>query len=192
MASDRPDTWLLEAWRLKAAGRGKRARLAVERAVALDALYPPPWLEASSILGELGDTALAGLCRSRYLHLIGEENAAPGSGVADTLRDVAAECKELDELELQPDELAEVWRDRAVFYAALGELPRALTYAGRLAAELPQHETSGAAFQRGIILQHLNDIEGARTAFQRALQLDPSSEPAKTALARLDSSLPSP
>ena len=96
------------------------------------------------------------------------------------------------ELELQPDELARAWGDRAIFYAALGELSRALKYSDRLAAELPQHETSDAALQRGILLLQLNDTAGARAAFERALQLDPSSEPAKTARARLVSSLPSP
>lgn len=184
-ATERPDTWLLEAWRLKAAGRGKRARLAAEHAVALDTLNAPSWLEAGSIFGELSDTALAGLCRSKALHLIGADDATPRAHVAETLRDVESESRELDELELQPDELARAWGDRAIFYAALGELSRALKYSDRLAAELPQHETSETALQRGILLLQLNDDAGARAAFERALQLDPDNSAAHAALDRL-------
>jgi tetratricopeptide (TPR) repeat protein len=189
-ATERPDTWLLEAWRLKSAGRGKRARLATEHAVALDALNAPPWLEAGAILAELGDAAAAELCRARYLYLIEEEDTAsrPDSG---TLREVQVESRELDEMELKPDELAQAWRDRAIFYSALGELERAAMYLDRLVAELPQYETAEVAYQRGVLLMRLGDSERARAAFERALHIDASSEATRIALAELDASSPS-
>jgi len=175
LAPERADTWLLEAWRLKAAARGKRARLAVERAVSLDTQYAPPWLEAAALLAELGDAAIADLCRGKYLNLIGERDVTRSGEPASTLRDIDVESRELDELELQPEELARAFDNRAVFYAALGELSRARRYYDRLADELPQHETSDMACRRGILLLQLNDIPSARTALQRALQLDPGN-----------------
>jgi len=186
LATDRADTWLLEAWRLKGAGRGKRARLSAEHAVSLDVLYPPPWLEAGALLRELGDAATAELCRARYLHLIGEEDTSSRAD-AGTLRDAQTESRELDEMELQPDDLAQAWRDRAVFYAALGELKRAVMYFDRLVAELPQYQTAELAHHHGVVLLRLGDVERARAAFERALKLEPGAAAPRVALEQLGS-----
>jgi tetratricopeptide (TPR) repeat protein len=178
-APNKPDTWLLEAWRLKAAGRGRRARLAMERAIALDTLFPPSWMEAAALFDGMGDASIAGLCRHKAMYLTGEDDTAERGKSEGVLRDVETESAELDELELQPEELAAAWSNRAAFYAALGELECALKY-------LDMIETEALARHRGSILLKLNNISGSRAAFERALELDPNSEQALLALQRLD------
>lgn len=185
LAPERPETWILQGWRLKAEGQRVRARLSAERGIARNVFSAEGWVAAAGLLDELGHIALARMCQEKALFEASGQTPEEQPRDAASLPGIDDESAALDALELQPTEMVEALQNRAIMYAALGELKRGLHYLDMALTRFPRLETEELQRHRGVILNRLGETDRAREAFSRALEIDSSSNTAQDYLEAL-------
>jgi tetratricopeptide (TPR) repeat protein len=125
------------------------------------------------------------MCQEKALFEASRQIPEEQSRDAASLPGIDEESAALDALELQPTEMVEALQNRAIMYAALGELRRALHYFDMALTRFPRLETEELQRHRGVILTRLGETDRAREAFSRALEIDPSSDTAQDYLEAL-------
>ena len=186
LAPDNPSVWFLQARMLAQDGRKVSARLAVERGIVRDTQSPIVWMAAADVMSTIGQDGLSSLCSARA------KFAETGKTSLDVLTDtpslpsMPAEMTELDGIELPDQRMAEALRNRVTVYANVGQVTRALEYLETLLRRYPDSETEELKRHHGSLLRKLGDAAGARIAFERARELDPTSERARLAIRRLE------
>lgn len=186
LAPDNPSVWFLQARMLAHEGRRLNARLAAERGIVRDVRSASVWLQAAEVMKLIGQDGLSHLCSARARFV--ETGKPPPEAVERplALQEMASEIAELDGMELPDERMIESLRNRITVCANLGQVERAHEYLELLLKRYPQAETEELRRHQGSLLRKTGDAPGARKAFERALELDPTSERARLGLQRLE------
>jgi tetratricopeptide (TPR) repeat protein len=181
--SSRPDLWLLKAQLSQMQGNLYEARLLADHGVALSLDSAASWLFAAEILQADNQNALA----DRYLAVANQldpslvEVSPDFSG--ESLTNITAESKELDDFISERPNYGHAYHDRACIYEALEESHRSLHYLDAAIEINPDEEKEMRICERGVLLLNLGRPEEAHGCFVEVLKFNPENVPAKQGLA---------
>ena len=180
-----PETWFLRARIRVREGDRQAVRLLIEKAIVCDVRSPLVWQMAADLFDTIDEPGLSTLCRARALFADTGDSSPPSDKLV-TLLGYENGVTALARAGLLEEQIVEALRNRATVFANLGEVDHALSYLDLLIERFPAYETEELARHRGSLLLKKHDPAGARTAFERALELDPRSQRARLGIQRLD------
>jgi Flp pilus assembly protein TadD len=176
----------------EATGRLPEARLAADRAIALDPDDERFWSLGARILDRLGDVGLAERYRAAARAITGGGAPVVSERTpTQPLGDLRGEVDALYRMVQSRPAWTLAYRDRATVMRLLGEYDRALYYLDLVARDLVDGPHPAVLTERGGLLAALGREEEAQTAFREALDLDAGFAPARVALERLTTPTPS-
>lgn len=174
---DSPGAWLAAAGAREAAGHMERARIAVDRALALEPSRPDGWSLGARVVLSDGDPGLASHYQAMAARMRGGRPVETGPPSA-----LRSEIDRLYAHVLRDPGEVRAYRDRATVNGLLGLNERALYYLDLTIRDVARGATPELLVERAGLLLRLGRFQDARASCEDALRRDPGSEHARRGL----------